>query len=159
MPPARRPWWLAAIIIGIGVLCIWGARTLPAASRYAGIGPGTIPRLLGAGLIGLGILLAVQIARGETFEAQGTENADASLPMNPVAFMLALAACALPVVTLRGLGLPLAAMISFTLVARAFGSRRLVLDIVTGAILGSLSWLLFDRLGLQLGSFMPFLGG
>lgn len=156
--PARRPWWLAAIVIGLGVVCIWGAASLPAASRYAGIGPGSVPRLLGAGLIGLGILLAIQIARGEDFRAQGTENADADAPMNPVAFLLALAAAALPVVTLRSLGLPLAAMISFTLVARSFGSRRLLVDLVTGAILGSLSWLLFDRLGLQLGGFMPFAG-
>src|SRR5690606_30686222 len=58
--PARRPWWLAAIVIGLGVVCIWGAASLPAASRYAGIGPGSVPRLLGAGLIGLGILLAIQ---------------------------------------------------------------------------------------------------
>ena len=160
MPPAfaRRPWWLAALVIGLGLVCIWGAASLPAASRYAGIGPGSVPRIVGGALVVLGLLLGIQIARGETFEAQGTENADASAPMNPVAFLLALAAAALPIVTLRGLGLPLAATISFTLVARAFGSRRLVLDLVTGLILGSLSWLLFDRLGLQLGSFMPFAG-
>lgn len=156
--PARRPWWLAVIVIGLGVVCIWGASSLPAASRYAGIGPGSVPRLLGTGLIGLGVLLAIQIARGEDFRPQGAENADIDAPMRPVAFLLALAAAALPVVTLRSLGLPLAAMISFTLVARAFGSRRLLVDLVTGAILGSLSWLLFDRLGLQLGSFMPFAG-
>lgn len=158
MPPAPRPWWLAAAIIAIGAVCVWGASSLPHASRYAGIGPGTVPRLIGLVLIGLGILLAFQIARGETFEAQGAENADASLPMNLTAFLLALVACALPILTLRSLGLPLVAMASFTLVARSFGSRRLVLDLVTGAILGSLSWLLFDRLGLQLGGFMPIAG-
>ncbi len=160
MPPpsAKRPFWLAAIVIGLGAICIWGAAGLPAASRYAGIGPGSVPRLVGGGLVGLGILLAIQIARGESFEPQGTENADASLPMNPMAFALALAAAALPILTLRSLGLPLAATISFTLVARAFGSRRLVMDLAAGAILGSLSWLLFDRLGLQLGGFMPFAG-
>lgn len=156
--PARRPWWLAAIVIGLGVVCIRGAAALPAASRYAGIGPGSIPRLLGAGLIGLGLLLAIQIARGENFTAQGAENADAGAPMNPAAFLLALAAAALPLVTLRSFGLPLAATISFALVARSFGSRRLLLDLATGAILGSLSWLLFDRLGLQLGGFLPLAG-
>lgn len=159
MPPAPpRPWWLAAAIIAIGAVCVWGASSLPPASRYAGIGPGTVPKLVGFVLMGLGALLAIQIARGERFEAQGTENADASLPMNLPAFLLALAAAALPILTLRSLGLPLVAMASFTLVARSFGSRRLALDLVTGAILGSLSWLLFDRLGLQLGGFMPFAG-
>lgn len=156
--PPPRPWWLAAIIVALGAVSVWGASSLPAASRYAGIGPGTVPRLVGWALIGLGIILAVQIARGETFEPQGTENADAALPMNPLAFALALAAAVLPIFALKTLGLPLVAMVSFTLVARSFGSRRLVVDVVSGAILGSLAWFLFDRLGLQLGGFMPFAG-
>ncbi len=155
-PP--RPWWLAAIVVALGALSVWGASSLPAASRYAGIGPGTVPKVTGWVLIALGLVLAVQIARGETFEPQGTENADAALPMNPLAFVLALLAATLPIFTLRALGLPLVAMVSFTLVARAFGSRRLVVDLVSGAILGSLAWFLFDRLGLQLGGFMPFAG-
>lgn len=155
-PP--RPWWLAAIIVGIGAVSVWGASSLPAASRYAGIGPGTVPQVVGGVLIVLGLILAVQIARGETFEPQGTENADAALPMNPLAFILALVAAALPIFTLEAVGLPLVAMASFALVARAFGSRRIVLDLVSGAILGSLAWFLFDRLGLQLGGFMPFAG-
>lgn len=157
-PPASRPWWLAALVIAIGGICILGASTLPPPSRYAGIGPGTVPRVIGFVLIGLGVVLAIQIARGETFKAQGAEYADADAPMSLRAFLLALAAAALPIVTLRSLGLPLVAMVSFTLVARAFGSRRLLLDLVTGAILGGMSWLLFDRLGLQLGGFMPFAG-
>ena len=52
----------------------------------------------------------------------------------------------------------LTAMVIFALVARAFGSRKLVQDLITGLILGSLAWLLFDRLGLQLGQFLPIAG-
>lgn len=155
-PP--RPWWLAAIVVALGAISVWGASSLPAAGRYAGIGPGTVPAAVGWVLIVLGLILAVQIARGETFEPQGTENADAARPMNPLAFFLALVAATLPIFTLETVGLPLVAMASFALVARSFGSRRTVLDLVSGAILGSLAWFLFDRLGLQLGGFMPFAG-
>jgi putative tricarboxylic transport membrane protein len=56
------------------------------------------------------------------------------------------------------LGLPITAMVSFTLVARAFGSQRPLLDIIYGAALGVVSWLLFTELGLQLGSFLPIAG-
>jgi putative tricarboxylic transport membrane protein len=152
---ARRPYWLAAIVIALGAVCLWGASSLPAASRYAGIGPGAFPGAIGAGLVALGLLLGFQIHRGERFEPQEAENADAHAPVSRKALLLALAAAALPIVTLERLGLPVTAMLVFPLVARSFGSRRLLADLVTGAIVGCLSWWLFDRLGLQLGGFFP----
>ncbi|MFD1881395.1 tripartite tricarboxylate transporter TctB family protein [Paracoccus pacificus] len=153
-----RPWWLAVAVILLGLVCLWGASSLPPASRYAGIGPGSFAMIIGGALVILGGLLGVQIWRGERFEPQETENADASGRMNPRAFFYALLAVSLPIVTMKTLGLPFTAMLSFTLVARAFGSKTLVLDIITGAILGSLAWFLFDKLGLQLGAFFPLAG-
>lgn len=131
---------------------------MPAASRYAGIGPGGFPLAVGAGLVILGLLLARQIHRGEHFDAQESENADARKPANWAAFSLAFAAAVVPIGTLQTLGLPLTAMLSFTLIARSFGSRTIGWDLFSGLILGSLSWLLFDRLGLQLGGFFPLAG-
>lgn len=153
--PQSRPWWLAAGILALGVISLWGGMQLPAASRYAGVGPGFVAMAVGVALILLSGLLALSILRGERFEPQSEENADAALPMNPVAFALALAAAALPVFILRPLGLPVTATICFVLVTRAFGSRTPVKDLIAGAVLGSLSWVLFNRLGLQLGDFFP----
>jgi putative tricarboxylic transport membrane protein len=160
MPPKAesRPYWLAALVIGMGLICLWGALSLPAASRYAGIGPGSFPMIVGGILVVLGLILAVQIARGERFEPQEAENADAHAPVSRRALVTAILAAALPILTLERLGLPLTAMISFALVARAFGSPRLGLDLLYGVILGSLAWVLFDRLGLQLGGFLPMAG-
>ena len=62
-----------------------------------------------------------------------------------------------PALTIEILGLPLTAMLSFMLVARAFGSKRTVLDLIIGFIVGSFSWYLFSILGLQLGDFFPLL--
>ncbi|MCT8989723.1 tripartite tricarboxylate transporter TctB family protein [Chelativorans sp. SCAU2101] len=153
-----RPWWLGGLVVALGCLCLYGAFSLPQVARYAGIGPGLFVTLVGSGLVLLGLLLLIQIAQGETFTPQDTEDASGSEKANLTALLTALAAATVPVLTMRALGVPLTALLSFTLVARAFGSRRTMIDIATGAILGSLAWFLFTRLGLQLGGFMPFAG-
>lgn len=153
-----RPWWLGGLIIALGCICLYGAFNLPQAARYAGIGPGLFVTLVGAGLVLLGLLLLLQIAQGEVFTPQDTEDASGSEKADLTALLTALVAAVVPVLTIRALGVPITAMLSFTLVTRAFGSRRTVIDILTGAILGSLAWFLFTQLGLQLGGFMPFAG-
>lgn len=153
-----RPYWIGALVIAMGALWLYGAMDLPQGARYAAVGPGLFVTIAGAGLVLLGITLIIQIARGESFEPQDAEDAAANAPMDKIAFFTALLAALLPVVLMRPMGLPFTAMISFTLVARAFGSRRLLLDIAIGAILGCLAWYLFSQLGLQLGRFFPPLG-
>jgi putative tricarboxylic transport membrane protein len=131
---------------------------LPQGARYAAVGPGFFVSVAGGGLVLLGLILLVQIARGERFEPQDAEDTASSAKADPRALAYALVAACVPIFTMARLGLPITAMISFTLVARAFGSRRLVLDIVSGAILGAVAWLLFTELGLQLGKFLPIAG-
>jgi len=142
----------------LGCVCLYGAFSLPQAARYAGIGPGLFVTLVGGGLVLLGAALLVQIAQGEVFQPQDTEDASGEEKAHWPAFFAALVAAVLPVLTVRSLGMPITAMLSFALVAHAFGSRRTLLNIVIGAILGALSWFLFTRLGLQLGGFLPFAG-
>jgi len=155
---ASRPWWLGGLVILLGCVCLYGAFSLPQAARYAGIGPGLFVTVVGGGLVLLGAALLVQIAQGEVFKPQDTEDALGEEKAHWPAFFTALVAAALPALTVKTLGMPITAMLSFALVAHAFGSRRTVLNIVIGAILGALSWLLFTRLGLQLGGFLPFAG-
>jgi putative tricarboxylic transport membrane protein len=64
----------------------------------------------------------------------------------------------LPSLMMEPLGLPLTASVCFMLVARALGSRRVLLDLLSGFVLGSACWFLFGRLGLQLGGFLPVAG-
>lgn len=112
---------------------------------------------VGAGLVILGILLLIQIARGERFEPEGAENVNAELPMDKKAFATALTAIILPALIIETLGLPITAMLSFTLVALALGSRAIVANLASGLVLGCASWFLFNWLGLQLGDFLPLL--
>ena len=152
---ASRPWWLGVAVIAMGCVCIYGTTSLAQGARYAGIGPGLFVTIAGGGLVLLGVMLLVQIARGEQFEPQDAEDASGNAKANPVALATALVAVILPIFTMQALGLPITAMLSFTLVARSFASPKPLLDLVYGAILGAAAWFLFSRLGLQLGGFLP----
>jgi len=114
--------------------------------------------VVGSGLVVLGVLLLVAVARGERFDPQDAEDADASRPPSLRALWTTVVAGALPVVMTRPLGFPLAAAACFSLTARAFGSRRPAVDLGLGFALGVVCWLLFSRLlGLSLPGF-PFAG-
>jgi putative tricarboxylic transport membrane protein len=153
-----RPWWLGIGIIAIGGVWLYGAASLAQTARYAVIGPGLFVTLIGGTLVLLGLLLILQIAQGERFDAQDAEDALANAPADRVAFYTAVAAAAVPLLTMRHLGFPITATLSFALVARAFGSRRVALDLAIGAALAIVAYFGFTRLGVTLGAFLPFLG-
>jgi putative tricarboxylic transport membrane protein len=150
-----RPYWIGGLLVLMGAVWLRGGLALPQGARYAAVGPGLAVTIVGGVLILLGLILVVQIARGERFEPQDAEEAAAGGPMDRRAFLMALAGVGLPVATMERLGLPLTATLSFALVARAFGSRRLPSDLAIGAALATAAWFLFRRLGLQLGDFFP----
>jgi putative tricarboxylic transport membrane protein len=152
-----RPWWLGIGIIAIGVVWLYGALSLPQTAQYARIGPGLFVAVIGVALIVLGALLIMQIWQGEVFTPQDSEDALAGAPADKTALLTAIAAAALPLLTIRTLGFPLTAMLSFTLVARAFGSRRVFLDLLIGAILSIIAFFGFVQLGVTLGEFFPLL--
>jgi putative tricarboxylic transport membrane protein len=154
----KGPWWLGLAVIFMGAVCIHASSKLSATAQYAAIGPGMFVAGIGFGLIGLGVLLLIQIARGEVFEPEEAENAIPGQPMDKRAFLTALLGALVPALTVETLGLPVAAMLAFMLVARAFGSRRIIADLLAGFVLASLCWVLFGFLGLQLGGFFPLAG-
>lgn len=155
---ATRPYWIGVGLILIGAVWLYNAAGLPQGARYAAVGPGLFVTLTGGALVLLGAILIVQIRRGESFVPQDAEEADAGASMDKRAFFTALLGVALPIVMMGPLGMPLTSTIAFVLVARAFGSQRWWLDAIYGAALATLAWLLFARLGLQLGRFFPPLG-
>jgi len=154
--PPSRPWWLGVAVIVLGLVWLYGAWSLPQAATYAVVGPGVFPAGIGVGLVVLGALLLVAVARGEGFEPQEAEGADVMRRPSRAAFWTTLAAGLAPVLLIRPLGFPVAAAVTFALTARAFGSRRLLLDLGVGLLLGAGCWLLFSRLlGLSLPGFPP----
>jgi putative tricarboxylic transport membrane protein len=151
-----RPWWLGIAAVAFGLVWLYGALSLPQAATYAVVGPGLVPAVIGAGLVLLGVLLLVAVARGERFEPQETEDADVTRLPSRAAFWMTVAAGVVPVLVIRPLGFPVAAALTFALTARAFGSRRVLLDLGVGLVLGAACWILFSRLlGLSLPGFPP----
>jgi|SRR5690554_5686401 len=150
-----QPWWLGLAVILLGAVCLFASTELSLGAQYAGIGPGLFVSLVGLGLVGLGVMLLIQMARGTAFD-----NAELAQDpgMDKRAFFTVLVASIIPAMAMQPLGLPLTAALSFMLVARALGSNRVVLDLISGFILGAVSWFLFSELGLQLGGFLPVAG-
>lgn len=150
-----RPWWLGLGVFVMGALWLNGARGIASTTNYIGVGPAAMVLAVGAGLAVLGVILIVQALRGELVAAP-EEGAEAA--PSRAAFLTALAGVAIPLLTIRWLGFPLTATLAFALVARAFGSRHILLDLAIGALLASAAWFGFSRLGISLGAFFPPLG-
>nr|WP_298688354.1 tripartite tricarboxylate transporter TctB family protein [uncultured Dongia sp.] len=155
---ANRPWWVGLPIIVMGAIWLYGGGSIRATTGFIGIGPAAIVDTVGAALVVLGILLVIQALRGVPFTPEDEEGANAAAPPSRKAFCLALGGIVLPLGTIQWLGFPLTAMLVFTLVTHAFGSRRTVLDLAIGLALSSFSWYGFSKLGIGLGHFLPLIG-
>lgn len=154
----ERPYWIAAGTVGWGAIVLWKAAELPQFDQYAHVGPGFMPSAVGFALVALGLILAVQIYRGVSFEEQGAEDVSEDHKVNYGALALAAVACALPMLTMKPLGFVVTCTGCFVLVAAAFKSRRWLLNLVIGFGFSLLCWWLFRKLGVQLGGLLPMMG-
>lgn len=148
---ASRPWWVGFAVLAIGAFWLYGASLLQFGSTHARVGPGVFVALTGGGLVLLGLVLLAQIARGARFETQDSEDAASDQPADWTAFGTAVLAASLPLYTMERFGFVLTAALMFALIARAFGSRRLLVDIAIGAVLAAACWFGFSKLGVDLG--------
>ncbi|HEU5322047.1 MAG TPA: tripartite tricarboxylate transporter TctB family protein [Methylomirabilota bacterium] len=138
------PLAVAGGVTALGLFFLVGARWIEGEAAYAGVGPRAFPVLIGAGLTVLGLALCGAVARGQPFPDTGERARWA--PLAWIAGGLAAAT-----VTLVPAGFPVAAALLFAATARAFGSRRLLRDALSGLGLGAVTWLLFARgLGVSL---------
>lgn len=154
----ERPYWIAAATVGWGAVVLWKAAELPQFDQYAHVGPGFMPSAVGFGLILLGLMLALQIRRGVSFEEQSAEDVSEDHHVSYKALGLVALACALPMLTMKPLGFVVTCAGCFVLIAAAFKSRRWHLDIVIGLGFALLCWWLFRKLGVQLGGLLPMMG-
>jgi len=152
--PPRR-WWLGLAVMAVGAVWLHGARSISSTTHFIGVGPAAMVMAVGAGLLFLGALLALEEWRGlapppDIDEDEGT--------FSGRRLLMSLAGIALPLVAMVPLGFPITAMGTFALVARAFGSRRLGFDLAVGAVIGGVAWWSFSTLGVNLGKALPLLG-
>lgn len=154
----ERPYWIAAGTVGWGAIVLWQAAKLPQFDQYAHIGPGFMPSMVGLGLVVLGIILALQIRAGVSFEEQGAEDVNEDHRVSYGALALAAAGCALPILTMKSLGFVLTCTGCFVLITAAFKSRAWFRNLALGLIVSLVCWWLFGKLGVQLGGLLPIAG-
>lgn len=140
---------MSAGVLLLGLLVLAGAWSLPTGGGYAQVGPGVVPRAVGAGLVLLGALLLREAFTGgyRAFD----EAAEAALPMDWRAFAWVSAGILVYGVFVERAGFLIASTILFSMVARGFASRRWLLNACLGLVLAAIIFAIFNYgLGLQL---------
>jgi putative tricarboxylic transport membrane protein len=140
---------VSAGVLALGAGILWGSFHLPTGGGYAQVGPGMVPRVVGAILLVLGALLAREAFTGGFRGVD--EEAEVHLPMDWKAFAWVTGGVWAYGALVEHLGFILSSVILFGMVARSFGSRRWALNVVVGVLLASLIFAIFNYgLGLTL---------
>jgi putative tricarboxylic transport membrane protein len=140
---------VAAGVLAIGGAILWGSFHLPTGGGYAQVGPGVVPRIVGVGLVVLGAFLAREVFTGGLRGVD--EEAEARLPMDWRAFAWITAGIIAYGLVVQPLGFVFSSTFLFMFVARSFGSRRWLLNAVSGLLLAASIFAIFNYgLGLTL---------
>jgi putative tricarboxylic transport membrane protein len=146
---------LGVIALGIGVAGV--TATLPSEGGYAGIGPNFIPAVVAAGIVLLGVWLAIEAFSGGWRDAPEHAEAFEKKP-----FLWLSAGLFAHMALIGWAGFIVAGTVLFACVARGFGSRRIVRDVSVALVFTVAIYLFFVKLlnvGLPAGWLAPILGG
>ena len=140
---------VAAGVALLGALILWGATYLPTEGGYAQVGPGVVPRIVAVIILVLGAFLLREAFTGG-FRGLD-EEAEERMPMDWRAFAWVSGGIIGYGAFIEHAGFVLASTLLFVLVARGFGSRRWLLNAVTGLVLAVAVFAIFNYgLGLTL---------
>jgi putative tricarboxylic transport membrane protein len=140
---------VAAGVAVIGAAVLWGSLYLPTSGGYAQVGPGVMPRVVGTLLLIVGGFLLREAFTGGFREVD--EEAELRMPMDWPAFGWVSGGIIAYGLLVEPLGFIFASTILFVMVARGFGSRRWLLNAITGLLLAIIVFAIFNYgLGLTL---------
>ncbi|WDV49745.1 tripartite tricarboxylate transporter TctB family protein [Streptomyces coeruleorubidus] len=158
IPPAergeRRSWLrehselgVCALLLVLGVLVLTDALTMDVDIAQRGpIGPKTVPVVVGAGLLVIAALLAVDVLRGGRGQAETGEDIDLSEPADWRTVLLLAGVFLGSAVLIEPLGFPVAGALLFWGAAFALGSRRIDRDPLIAAGLSLVTYVVFNNL-------------
>lgn len=137
---------VAAGFILVGLLAVWQTSIIPSVA-YATVGPSIFPMMITIFILILGAALALSALRGGwAHDQDGTITELGSLAYVGAGLVL-------NAVLINVIGFILSSTIMFALVARGFGSEKLLRDALVGFGLAFVSYIGFDRLlGYKIGS-------
>jgi len=152
----------AEVALSLGVIALGAAvagvtATLPSEGGYAGIGPSFIPAVVAAGIIVLGVWLAV-----EAFGGGWRKAPEHGEPFVAAPFLWVSAGLFAHMALIGWAGFVIAGTTLFAFVARGFGSRRLIRDLAIALVFTLGIYLFFVKLlnvNLPAGWLAPVLGG
>jgi putative tricarboxylic transport membrane protein len=158
IPPAerseRRAWLrehselgVCVLLLVLGVLVLTDALTMDVDIAQRGpVGPKTVPVVVGAGLLVIAALLAVDVLRGGRGQAETGEDVDLSEPADWRTVLLLAGVFLGSAVLIEPLGFPIAGALLFWGAAFALGSRRIDRDPLIAAALSLVTYVVFNNL-------------
>ncbi len=139
---------LAVGLLAIGAFILFETHTIAETTSYSGVGPRLFPYLIGFGLAACGAVLAWQALTGGWRKLPIDDNH--AMP-DWRAFGIISAGVLLQIVVIGWAGFILASAVMFVLIARGYGSRRLLRDALIALVLTTAVFVLFTKaLGLNL---------
>ncbi len=156
-PPSSRRVNIGETLLALaaalfGVLIVWQTTLIRLTPAYSKVGPRVIPYIVGAGLVIVGAWLAYEALTGRAATGSAdSEDADPTLPTDWRCIGLLVLALLAYLFLIEPAGFIIASAVLFVWAAIAMGSRRIARDIVTGILLATALYLVFNRgLGLSL---------
>ncbi|HET6919824.1 MAG TPA: tripartite tricarboxylate transporter TctB family protein [Jiangellaceae bacterium] len=143
---------VALFLLALGVLVLADAARIPQTAGQTGpIGPKAVPYVLGAALVVLSVLLAIDVLRGGRGEQETGEDIDLSHGTDWRTVLILIGAFLANVVLIERVGWPVSGAILFFGVAFALGSRHFIRDPLIAIALSIGTWYLFALgLGIEL---------
>jgi putative tricarboxylic transport membrane protein len=149
----RAQYGVCVFLAVVGVLVITdAARLRHIANSNDPIGPKPVPMVLGALLLLIAILYAVDVARGGTGEAEGGEDIDVTSPVDWRTVLLLIGAFVVNLVLIEPLGWVISGGLLFWGSAFALGSRHHIRNLFIAA---ALSLTTFYAFAIGLGVNLP----
>ena len=135
---------LGGLVLFLGLFIAYETTQLTSGPGYAAVGPALFPYMIAAGLVVIGALVLREAFFGHVAHERGME-------LDWGAVLLLLVGLVVQGILLLPLGWVLATTAMFVVVARAFGSRRPLLDAGIGLAITVIAFVLFNYgLGLNL---------
>ncbi len=138
--PDRAAFAIALVLVLAGIVIAWSTALAPEAAGYTAVGPKTVPYIVAACLLGLGIWTAAEAWRGD-FPEREEQN------INPILWLIG--GLTLQLLAIKTVGFSIGAGIMFAAAAKAFGHGPLSKTLPIGIVFSFAVWLIF-ALGLQL---------
>lgn len=145
--------FVAAALLVVGGIILVQTREIRVVKAMSQVSPRVIPYAVGVALIILGVWYAIDIIRHPNVLAAGEDDEDVDIdaPVDwTVLGVLAVALIAFALL-MQPAGFIIASAALFAIASTGMGSRRVLLNVIIGLIVGAVIYLVFDRwLGVRL---------